>query len=271
MIEQINEAVNYIKSKTDFIPEYGIILGTGLGSLIDDVELEAEIPYKAIPNFPISTVESHNGKLGFGTLEGKKVVVMQGRMHFYEGYSMKQVVFPTRVLKFLGIKKLFVSNAAGSLNEHIDAGDLMIIRDHINLQPSNPFIGENIPELGSRFPDPIHAYDQDLVFAGLDIARKNDIDCHSGVYVSVPGPVLETPAEYKYLHIIGGDAVGMSTVPEVLAACQMGIPVFAISVITDKGYPIEEAEPVTFEKVFAVAKEAEPKMTLIIKGLIKSV
>ena len=268
IIESLNEAVGFIRHRTKFQPDYGIILGTGLGNLVSHIKIEAEINYSLIPHFQVSTVESHSGKLIFGTIGNKKVVAMQGRFHYYEGYSMDDVVFPVRTMKMLGIQKLFISNAAGSLNADINKGDLMIIRDHINLQPSNPLIGPNDYELGPRFPDLFAAYDKSLIAQALEIAKENNITCHAGVYVSVPGPNLETPAEYNYLHIIGGDAVGMSTVPEVLATVHMGLPVFAISVITDKGYPVEAIEPVTVEDVIAVAKTAEPKMTLILQELI---
>lgn len=268
IIESLNEAVGFIRHRTKFQPDYGIILGTGLGNLVSHIKIEAEINYSLIPHFQVSTVESHSGKLIFGTIGNKKVVAMQGRFHYYEGYSMDDVVFPVRTMKMLGIQKLFISNAAGSLNADINKGDLMIIRDHINLQPSNPLIGPNDYELGPRFPDLFAAYDKSLIAQALEIAKENNITCHAGVYVSVPGPNLETPAEYNYLHIIGGDAVGMSTVPEVLAAVHMGLPVFAISVITDKGYPVEAIEPVTVEDVIAVAKTAEPKMTMILQELI---
>ena len=268
LMDRLNEAVFFIRQRTAFQPEYGIILGTGLGNLVKDIKVENEINYSLIPHFQVSTVESHSGKLIFGTIGDKKVVAMQGRFHYYEGYTMEEVVFPVRALKLLGIKKLFISNAAGSLNTHINKGDLMIIRDHINLQPSNPLIGPNDYDLGPRFPDLFRCYDPELIAKAMEIALANNITCHSGVYVSVPGPNLETAAEYKYLHIIGGDAVGMSTVPEVLAAVHMGLPVFAISEITDKGYPHDEIEPVSIESVIAVAKEAEPKMTIILKEMI---
>ncbi len=270
LIESLNEAIVFIRQRTKFQPDYGIILGTGLGNLVNHIQIEAEINYSLIPHFQVSTVESHSGKLIFGMIGTKRVVAMQGRFHYYEGYTMDEVVFPVRTMKMLGIQKLFISNAAGSLNPSINKGDLMIIRDHINLQPSNPLIGPNDYELGPRFPDLCNAYDKEMIAMALKIAAQHTIRCQEGVYVSVPGPNLETPAEYKYLHIIGGDAVGMSTVPEVLAAVHMGVPVFAISVITDKGYPLEEIEPVTVESVIAVAKTAEPNMTLILKELINS-
>lgn len=268
ILQQIQETVDYIKNRVEFDPEFGVILGTGLGGLVEHISIEREIPYKEIPHFPISTVESHYGKLLFGTLEGRKVIAMQGRFHFYEGYTMKQVVFPVRVMKWLGIRRLFVSNAAGSLQTDIEAGHLMVVRDHINLQPESPFRGTHEPKLGPRFPDPLHTYDQKMVARALQIAAQESIQCHKGVYVSVPGPQLETPAEYDFLHRIGGDAVGMSTVPEALAACQMGVPVFAVSVITDKGYPPEEVKGVTVEEVIAVAAEAEPRMTRLLRRLI---
>lgn len=269
IMDRLNEAAYFIRQRTKFEPDFGIILGTGLGNLVSHIKVEAEINYSLIPHFQVSTVESHSGKLIFGTIGSKKVVAMQGRFHYYEGYTMEEVVFPVRTMKVLGIKKLFISNAAGSINANINKGDLMIIRDHINLQPSNPLIGPNDYDLGPRFPDLYRSYDADLITKAMSIAMANNIICHSGVYVSVPGPNLETPAEYKYLHIIGGDAVGMSTVPEVLAAVHMGLPVFAISVITDKGYPAEAIEPVTIEEVIAVAKAAEPKLTLILQQLIE--
>lgn len=270
LLDRLHDALHFIRLRTAFEPQYGIILGTGLGNVVSHIKVETEINYSTIPHFQVSTVESHTGKLIFGTIGEKKVIAMQGRFHFYEGYTMDEVVFPVRVMKLLGIQKLFISNAAGSLNENINEGDLMIIADHINLQPSNPLIGYNEYDLGPRFPDPLHSYDKDMIQKALSIASAQNITCHKGVYVSVPGPVLETPAEYNYLHIIGGDAVGMSTVPEVIAAVHMGVPVFAISVITDKGYPIEQLKPVAIEDVIAVAREAEPKMTSILIELINS-
>jgi purine-nucleoside phosphorylase len=270
LMSRLNDAVSFLQQRTGFEPEYGIILGTGLGNLVAHIQIEHEVNYSVIPHFQISTVESHSGKLIFGTIGNKKVVAMQGRFHYYEGYTMEEVVFPVRVMKLLGIKRIFISNAAGSLNPAINKGDLMIINDHINLQPSNPLLGPNEFDLGPRFPDPYHTYDEELIEKAIAIAREHNISCHKGVYVSVPGPMLETRAEYRYLHIIGGDAVGMSTVPEVLACLHMGLPVFAISVITDKGYPAEAVEPVTVEDVIAVAKAAEPHMTLILQELITS-
>ena len=268
MRTQFKESIDFIKHKIgDFEPEIGIILGTGLGGLVNDMEIEFQLMYSNIPNFPISTLEFHSGKLIFGTLSGKKVVAMQGRLHFYEGYNMKQITFPVRVLKLLGIQKLFVSNASGALNPDFRKGDLMVIEDHINLQPDNPLIGTNFDELGPRFPDMSAPYQKDLINKALQIAKEKNITCHKGVYVSVTGPNLETKAEYKYLRIIGADAVGMSTVPEVIVANHMGLPVFAISVLTDEGFP-EDLQPVSLDEIIKIATVAEPKMTQILKELI---
>lgn len=268
MLDSIRNTTEYIKKRIgDFEPEAGIILGTGLGALVNEIEIEKQLMYSNIPDFPMSTLEFHSGKLIFGMLGGKRVVAMQGRLHYYEGYTMQQITFPVRVMKMLGIKTLFVSNASGSLNPDIKKGDLMIIEDHINLQPMNPLTGRNDEELGPRFPDMSEPYRHDLIEKGLAIARTNNITCHKGVYVAVTGPNLETRAEYKYLRIIGGDIVGMSTVPEVIVANHMGLPVFAISVITDEGFP-EVLKPVSLEEILSVAREAEPKLTVILKELI---
>lgn len=268
MLDSIQHTTAYIKSRIgDFEPEAGIILGTGLGGLVSEIEVEKQLMYANIPDFPISTLEFHSGKLIFGKLNGVKVVAMQGRLHYYEGYTMQQITFPVRVMKMLGIKTLFVSNASGSLNAAFKKGDLMVIEDHINLQPHNPLVGRNESELGPRFPDMSEPYKRDLINKALEIASANNIICHKGVYVAVTGPNLETKAEYKYLRIIGGDAVGMSTAPEVIVANHMGLPVFAISVITDEGFS-EILEPVSVEEILAVAYAAEPKMTLILKELI---
>lgn len=268
MLNLIRESVEYIKHKIgDFKPEVGIILGTGLGGLVSEIEVQHQLMYSNIPNFPISTLEFHSGKLIFGTLSGKKVVAMQGRLHYYEGYDMKQITFPVRVMKMLGIQNLFVSNASGALNPAYKKGDLMIIDDHINLQPDNPLIGRNYEELGPRFPDMCAPYNADLIKKGLSIAKAQNITCHKGVYVSVTGPNLETKAEYRYLRIIGADAVGMSTVPEVIVANHMGLPVFAISVLTDEGFP-ETLQPVSLEEIIKIATDAEPKLTNILKELI---
>jgi len=268
MLESIEQTTSYIKHRIgDFEPEVGIILGTGLGGLVNEIAVEKQLMYSNIPDFPISTLEFHAGKLIFGMLEGKRVVAMQGRLHYYEGYTMQQITFPVRVMKMLGIKTLFVSNASGALNPDFRKGDLMVIEDHINLQPLNPLTGRNEAELGPRFPDMSEPYKAPLIKKALKIAAENNITCHKGVYVAVTGPNLETKAEYRYLRIIGGDAVGMSTVPEVIVANHMGLPVFAISVLTDEGFP-DNLHPVSVEEILAVAHEAEPKMTLILKKLI---
>jgi purine-nucleoside phosphorylase len=270
MYQALLETVQYIKQKTNnFEPEVGIVLGTGLGGLVTDIEVEFSLMYSNIPNFPISTLEFHSGKLIFGTLKGKKVMAMQGRLHYYEGYSMQQITFPMRVMKSLGIRWLFVSNAAGSLNPDFKKGDLMVINDHINLQPESPLRGRNDGDMGPRFPDMSAPYNQKLIDKALTIAKAEGITCHQGVYVAVTGPNLETKAEYKYLRIIGGDAVGMSTVPEVIVANHMSIPVFAISVLTDEGFP-EDLQPTSLEDIIQTANLAEPKMTLILSQLISA-
>lgn len=268
MLENIQHTTNFIKSRIgDFEPEAGIILGTGLGGLVNEIEIIKQLPYSNIPNFPISTLEFHSGKLIFGMLGGKKVVAMQGRLHYYEGYNMQQITFPVRVMKMLGIKTLFVSNASGALNPAFKKGDLMVIDDHINLQPTNPLVGRNDDELGPRFPDMSEPYDSKLTEKALQIAAANNITCHKGVYVAVSGPNLETRAEYRYLRIIGGDAVGMSTAPEVIVANHMGLPVFAISVLTDEGFP-DTLKPVSLDEIITTARQAEPDMTFILKELI---
>jgi purine-nucleoside phosphorylase len=271
-VAMIRQSVEYIQARLGLQPEqgpeFGIILGTGLGGLVGEMEVEASIPYEEIPNFPVSTVESHKGRLLWGKLSGRRVLAMQGRFHYYEGYSAREVVFPVRVMKFLGIRRLFVSNAAGSLNQHIGKGDLMVLRDHINLLPESPFRGPHEPELGPRFPDPLGTYDLAMVKRALDIAAERGIRCFAGVYVAVAGPQLETASEYDYLHRIGGDAVGMSTVPEALAARQMDLPVFAISVITDTGYPPSAVEATSLEDVIRVASQAEPRMTALLCALV---
>jgi purine-nucleoside phosphorylase len=270
MLQTLKESVQYLKLKINgFEPEIGIVLGTGLGGLVNEITDSQSVMYSSIPNFPISTLEFHSGKLIFGMLKGKRVVAMQGRLHYYEGYSMQQITFPIRVLKALGIKCLLVSNAAGSLNPDFKKGDLMIINDHINLQPESPLRGINDSDLGPRFPDMSQPYQRDLIEKGLAIAKEEQITCHQGVYVAVTGPNLETKAEYKYLRIIGGDAVGMSTVPEVIVANHAGLPVFAISVLTDEGFP-EDLQPVSLAEIIATATAAEPKMTTILSKLIST-
>jgi purine-nucleoside phosphorylase len=268
MLNNITRTADFIKSRIgDFEPEVGIILGTGLGGLVKEIEVIKQLPYSNIPNFPISTLEFHSGRLIFGTLAGKRVVAMQGRLHYYEGYDMQQITFPVRVMKMLGVKTLLVSNASGALNPAFKKGDLMVIDDHINLQPTNPLVGSNDDELGPRFPDMSEPYDKALTEKALQIAADNNITCHKGVYVAVTGPNLETRAEYRYLRIIGGDAVGMSTAPEVIVANHMGLPVFAISVLTDEGFP-DTLKPVSIEEIIETARHAEPSMTHILKELI---
>lgn len=266
-MKNIREAADFIKAQLDFNPETGIILGTGLGGLVTLLDVEKEILYDDIPHFPVSTVESHHGKLLLGKLNGKKVVVMQGRFHYYEGYTLKQVTFPVRVMKLLGIKQLFVSNAAGGLNPKFQTSDLMILNDHINLQPANPLTGPSYDELGPRFPDMSEPYNHNLINKGLDIAKSMACSVHQGVYAVVPGPNLETPAEYKYLSIIGADAVGMSTVPEVIVARHMDLPCFAVSVITDLCYP-GAIEEVQIEKILAAAAKAEPFLSELMSKML---
>ncbi len=268
-MKDIQATAKYILEKTKFKPSTGIILGTGLGGLVKEIKIEHTLPYEEIPNFPVSTVEGHSGRLILGTLGGEKVIAMQGRFHYYEGYDMEQVIFPVRVMKLLGITRLFVSNASGGVNPKFKVGDLMIITDHINLFPENPLRGKNFSELGPRFPDMSEPYDPEMIRDAKAIAKKNKIKIQTGVYVGLQGPTLETPAEYAYCRIIGGDTVGMSTVPEVVAARHMDIPCFAISIITDLGVPGKIVK-VTHKEIQEVAEEAEPKMTLLMKELIKS-
>ena len=268
MSEQIKNTTAYIQSKISFIPEVGIILGTGLGGLVKEINIKHSIPYEEIPGFPVSTVEGHSGKLIFGELGGKNVVAMQGRFHYYEGYSLKEVTFPVRVMKFLGIKTLFVSNASGGVNPDFEIGDLMIQTDHINFFPANPLIGKNIHETGPRFPDMSEAYDKKIIAKAKQVAADNNIKVQEGVYLGLSGPTFETPAEYRMVRILGADAVGMSTVPEVIVARHMDIPCFAMSIITDLGVPGKIVE-VTHEEVQQVAALAEKKMTVIMKELIK--
>ncbi len=267
MLEEIKSTATFLKNKTQFNPEIGIILGTGLGGLVKEIQIEHTISYEDIPNFPLSTVEGHSGKLIFGVLGGKKVIAMQGRFHYYEGYSMQQVVFPVRVMKYMGIQKLFVSNASGGVNPDFEIGDVMIINDHINMFGNNPLMGKNEKELGTRFPDMSDAYDKKMIQKAKEIAQKNNISVQEGVYLGLSGPCLETPSEYKMVRVLGGDTVGMSTVPEVIAARHMGIPCFAVSIITDLGVPGKIVK-VTHEDVQNVAELAEPKMTFLMKELI---
>jgi purine-nucleoside phosphorylase len=265
----LEETIQYIRSRTTFVPEIAIILGSGLGNFTRILKEECVIPYADIPHFPQSTVKGHGGKLVLGTLYGKRIIAMQGRFHYYEGYTMQQVTFPVRVMKYLGAQTIIISNAAGGLNPAYKVGDLMIIRDHINLVSDHPLRGKNDDSIGPRFPDQHQLYDKNLIQKALNIAKSNNIVCHSGVYVGVTGPTFETPAEYKYMHIIGGDAVGMSTIPEVMVANHMSMRIFAISVISDEGNPPEPVE-VSHDEVVKAAMAAEPKMTVIINELIQA-
>ena len=267
LLEQMKEAVEFIHSRTQVKPTIGIILGTGLGGLVKEIEVIDEIPYQDIPHFPVSTVESHSGKLIFGKLGGKSVVAMQGRFHYYEGYTMQQVTFPVRVFKALGIERLFVSNASGGVNPDFEIGEIMILDDHINLFPAHPLIGKNYNELGPRFPDMSDPYDAGMIDLAKTIAAENNIRVSVGTYAALTGPTLETPAEYRYVRAIGADAVGMSTIPEVIVARHMEIPCFAISIITDLGVP-GRIQKVSVQDVIEVASRQEPKMTLIMSQLI---
>lgn len=267
MMTKIKEATAYIRHIIDVKPQVGIVLGSGLGSFTNELQIEKEIPYADIPHFPVSTVEGHSGKLIFAELSGKKVVVMAGRFHFYEGYTPEEVVFPIRVLKMLGIEQLMLSNAAGGTNPGFKVGDLMIITDHISQFQVNPLIGKNLDELGTRFPDMTEPYKKFLIEKAKQIGASAGYDLKTGVYIGVTGPTFETKAEYKMLHILGADAVGMSTVQEVIVAVHMGLPVFAISVITDLGIR-EEENVITHEEVLQAAKEAEPKLTHIFKAMV---
>ncbi|MEZ3465337.1 purine-nucleoside phosphorylase [Muribaculum intestinale] len=268
MLAKIKETAEYIRGRVSTpIPTTAIILGTGLGALVDSIADKQYIPYNEIPNFPVSTVEGHSGNLIFGRLGDRPVMAMQGRFHFYEGYDMKTVTFPIRVMHELGIKTLFVSNAAGGMNPEFEIGDIMIITDHINLFPEHPLRGKNYEEWGPRFPDMSEAYSQRLIAHAIDIAKEKGIRVMHGVYVGTQGPTFETPAEYRYFHIIGGDAVGMSTVPEVIVARHMGIEVFGVSVITDLG--VEGiVEKVSHEEVQKAAQAAQPKMMEIMTELV---
>ena len=270
MLDSIRETAEYIIKEVGTAPDTAIILGTGLGELVDHIEIKKELAYKDIPNFPVSTVEGHSGKLIFGILGGKYVMAMQGRVHYYEGYDMKQVTFPVRVMQQLGVRKLFVSNAAGGMNKEFRVGDVMVITDHINLFPEHPLRGKNYEELGPRFPAMTEAYDRGLVKMADDIACEKKIRLMHGVYVGTQGPTFETPAEYEYFRVIGGDAVGMSTVPEVIVANHAGMLVFGVSVITDLGGK-DVLEVPTHEEVQKAALKAQPVMTELIKAMLERI
>jgi len=267
MLERINETVAFLHSKTEVKPIVGIILGTGLGGLVSEIEIIDEVGYAEIPHFPVSTVESHSGKLIFGKLGGKSVIAMQGRFHYYEGYTLEEVTYPVRIMKLLGIERLLVSNASGGVNPDFEVGEIMVINDHINFFPGNPLIGKNWDDFGPRFPDMSDAYDTEMIQVAQQIAKEENIKISTGVYLGLTGPTLETPSEYKMVRILGADAVGMSTVPEIIVARHMEIPCFAVSIITDLGVP-GKIKKVSVEDVIEVASRQEPKMTQIIKELV---
>jgi purine-nucleoside phosphorylase len=267
---QIQDAVNYLKTRTRTIPDVGIILGTGLGALAHEIKAEVIIDYKDIPHFPLSTVESHKGKLIFGTLSGKNVVAMQGRFHYYEGYTMKQITFPVRVMKALGIKLICVSNIAGGMNPDYHRGDLMILNDHINMLGDNPLIGKNYDDLGPRFPDMSEPYSKEVINLAADIAIEEKIKVHQGIYLAVSGPNLETRAEYRLFRDMGADVVGMSTIPEVIVAVHSGLKVFGMTVISDECFP-DSLVPVSVDEIIKAAMEAEPKLTVIMKKVIERI
>ncbi len=270
MIKYINETAKYLQDKGFDNPEIGIILGTGLGKLIEEVEVIKKVSYNHIPNFPTATVEFHKGKLIFGVLEGKKVIVMQGRFHFYEGYTLQDVTFPVRIMKALGIHTLLISNASGAINLNFKKGELMLIEDHINLQGSSPLAFKGIEKLGERFTDMSEPYNSDLNTAFKNIAKTNNIKLHEGVYASVVGPQLETRAEYRMLKIIGADAVGMSTVPEIIVANHLNLKAAAVSVLTDECDP-SNLKPININEIIAMAGKAEPNMITLFKELIKTI
>lgn len=268
MWELVQETVNYIKEKTNFTPEYGVILGSGLGSFTDDLNIEFTLPYTDIPNFPVSTVQGHKGALVFGTIGEKKVVAMQGRFHFYEGYDMKQVTFPVRVMKYLGVEKLVVSNASGGVNSNYKVGSIVIIKDHINMMPEHPLHGKNDERFGPRFVNMSEPYNRKMIVKAKEIAKTLNIEVHDGIYLGLQGPTFETLAEYKMVKNLGADCVGMSTVPEVIVARHMEMDCFGISVITDMGDE-DNIEEVNHAEVLKAAEKAEPQVRNLIKELIK--
>lgn len=270
MLEQIQQAKNYIQSLTQTKPVVGIVLGSGLGNLTSNIQIEHTIPYKDIPNFPVSTVEGHQGALIIGKLNGVSIIAMKGRFHYYEGYSAQQCTFPIRVMHALGIKQLVLSNASGGVNEKFEIGDIMLINDHINLLPDNPLRGKNIDELGPRFPDMSEPYSKQLNAIIKNVASSNKIRLKEGVYAALSGPTYETPAEYNYIRIIGADAVGMSTVPEVIVANHIGLPCVALSIITDLGVKGKIVE-ISHEEVQEIAQKSEPIMTFLIKELLATI
>lgn len=267
MWEQVQETVDYIQNRTSFSPEYGVILGSGLGGFTDDMEVEFILPYSEIPNFPVSTVEGHKGALVFGTINSKKVVAMQGRFHYYEGYTMKEVTFPVRVMKYLGVEKLIVSNASGGVNANYKVGSVVIIKDHVNMMPEHPLRGKNDSRFGPRFVNMSEPYSRKMMMKAKEIAANFGITVHDGVYLGLQGPTFETLSEYKMVKTLGCDCVGMSTVPEVIVARHMELETFGISVITDMG-DAESIDSITHEEVLEAAKEAEPHVRKLIKELI---
>lgn len=268
ILHQLEEATAYLSRNGFDKPDVGIVLGTGLGKFIDKIEVEKTIPYQRIPHFPVATMEFHAGQLILGKVGNKKIVAMKGRFHFYEGYNMQEITFPIRVMKMLGIKHLLLSNAAGGINLNFKKGDLVIIDDHINLQPANPLTGTNLENLGPRFPDMSEPYSKKLINLLKDVANKQDVTLKEGVYASVSGPNLETRAEYRYLKIIGSDMVGMSTVPEVIVAAHMNLPCLAVSVITDECDP-DNLQPVNISEIIAVAGTADDKLSKLFTSLIE--
>ncbi len=270
LMNQLNETVAFIRNRVQTTATTGIILGSGLGNLAEVIKVDDAIPYGDIPHFPVSTVQGHGGKLLFGELGGKKVIVMSGRFHFYEGYGAQQVVFPVRVMKLLGVETLLLSNAAGAVNPAYGVGDLMIINDHISFFTTNPLMGKNEEALGTRFPDMSEPYSKELIAKAKEIAKTNNIHVHEGVYTAVTGPTFETHAEYRLIKTVGSDVVGMSTVQENIAAIHCGMKVFAVSVVTDLGIR-EDNNVITHEEVLQAAKEAEPKLTLLFSELVKTI
>jgi purine-nucleoside phosphorylase len=270
MIKMISQAADHIKGKTKVSPRIGIILGTGLGGLVKEIDIQDTIPYQEIPHFPVSTVESHAGKLIFGLLSGKPVMAMQGRFHYYEGYDMQQVTFPVRVMKALGVEIMVVSNACGGVNPAHQSGDIMLISDHINLMGDHPLIGKNHNELGPRFPDMYNLYDMDLQKLAEQTALEEKIKLQKGVYLALTGPTLETGAEYRMVRLLGADVVGMSTVPEVIVARHSGLKVMGFSIITDMGFP-EAMRSVSLEEVIAVAGQAEKKFVQLVKSVVAKI
>lgn len=267
MWEKVQQTVNYIKEKTNFTPEYGVILGSGLGSFTNDLKVDFTLPYDEIPNFPVSTVEGHKGALVFGTIGDKKVVAMQGRFHFYEGYDMKEVTFPVRVMKYLGVGKLIVSNASGGVNPNYKVGSIVILKDHINMMPEHPLRGKNDERFGPRFVNMSEPFSKKMRLKAKEIAKDLNIEVQDGIYLGLQGPTFETLAEYRMVKILGADCVGMSTVPEVIVARHMDLETFGISVITDMGNE-ESIESITHAEVLEAAKNAEPQVRNLIKELI---